>query len=154
MPPEPGGEGRAHERGWLLQTPRKLGGLTPLVIGMFHVIRSASNRFEMPLDTIPFRRRYRMRSKLTTLFLCLAATAWSADDQGGSGIVVHGAGCDAVSAKRIDATTRETRFLQGAKEVGTVRASLTKDGKAMNTPVQGVDAQGKPVNANLVSERQ
>ena len=74
--------------------------------------------------------------------------------KGGAGTVVKGAGFDAVSAKRINATTRETSFLQGVKEVRTVRTSITKDGKTMNTTVSGVDAQGKPVTANLVSEKQ
>jgi len=74
--------------------------------------------------------------------------------KGGSGTVVKGAGFDAVSAKRISATSRETRLLQDAKEVRTVRTSLTKDGKTMFTTVTGFDAQGKPVTANLVSERQ
>ena len=74
--------------------------------------------------------------------------------KGGAGTVVKGAGFDAVSAKRIDARSRETRLLQGEKEVRTVRNSLSKDGKTMNSTVTGVDAQGKPVTANLVSERQ
>ena len=74
--------------------------------------------------------------------------------KGGAGTVVKGAGFDAVSAKRISATTRETTFLQSAKEVRTVRAAITKDGKTMFTTVTGVDAQGKPVTANLVSEKQ
>ncbi len=74
--------------------------------------------------------------------------------KGGAGTVVKGAGFDAVSAKRISATTRETRLMQGEKEVRMVRTSLTKDGKTMFTTVTGVDAQGKPVTANLVSEKQ
>ena len=74
--------------------------------------------------------------------------------KGGTGTVVKGVGFDAVSAKRIDATSRETRLLQGTKEVRTVRNSLTRDGKTMNSTVTGVDAQGKPVTANLISERQ
>ena|ERR1700676_3803255 len=74
--------------------------------------------------------------------------------KGGAGTVVRGAGFDAVSVKRISATTRETRLLQGAKEVRTVRAAIAKDGKTMFTTVAGVDAQGKPVTANLVSEKQ
>jgi hypothetical protein len=74
--------------------------------------------------------------------------------KGGAGTVVKGAGFDTVKAKRITDTSRETRFLQGAKEVRTVRISLSKDGKTMNTTVSGVDAQGKPVTANLVSEKQ
>jgi hypothetical protein len=74
--------------------------------------------------------------------------------KGGTGVVTKGAGFDAVSAKRIDAKTRETHFLQGAKEVRTVRTLIAKDGKTMNTTISGVDAQGKPVNANLVSEKQ
>ena len=74
--------------------------------------------------------------------------------KGGTGTVVRGAGFDAVSAKRISDTTRETAFLHDAKEVRTVRTSLTKDRKTMNTTVTGVDPQGKPVTANLVSEKQ
>jgi hypothetical protein len=74
--------------------------------------------------------------------------------KGGAGTVVKGVGFDAVSAKRISGTSRETRLLLGEKEVRTVRTSLTKDGKTMFTTVTGVDAQSKPVTANLVSERQ
>jgi hypothetical protein len=74
--------------------------------------------------------------------------------KGGAGTVAKGAGFDAVSAKRISDTTRETAFLHDAKEVRTVRTSLTKDRKTMNTTVTGVDPQGKPVTANLVSEKQ
>jgi hypothetical protein len=151
-----------------------------------------------------------MLLKITTLLLCVAAMAWSADPfvgvwkvdvgkslyrtgtppksttvtiaesandedttvtivtgdgaeisyqfktpiKGGAGTVVHGVGFDAVSAKRISATSRETTFLQGAKEVRTVRTSIAKDGKTLNTTIQGLDAQGKPVMANLISEKQ
>src|SRR5579864_4350443 len=70
--------------------------------------------------------------------------------KGGAGSVVKGVGFDTLSAKRISATTRETRILQSEKEVRTVRISLTKDGKTMFTTVTGLDAQGKPVTANLV----
>ena len=74
--------------------------------------------------------------------------------KGGAGTVVKGVGFDAVSAKRISDTSRETRLSQGAKEVRTVRNSLSKDGRTMNSTVTGVDAQGKSVTANLVSQRQ
>ena len=74
--------------------------------------------------------------------------------KGGIGKVVHGVGFDSVSAKRVDDRTRETHYSQGAKEVRTVRMAIAKDGKTMNTTVTGLDGQGKPVNANLVSEKQ
>ena len=45
-----------------------------------------------------------------------------------------------VKAKRFSDTCRETRFFQGVQEVRTVRISLGKDRRIMNTTVSGVDA--------------
>jgi hypothetical protein len=74
--------------------------------------------------------------------------------KGGTGSAVEGGGFDAVTAKRINESTRETHFTQGGKEVRTVRTSVSKDGKTMQAKVKGTDAQGKPVDATLVFEKQ
>ena len=74
--------------------------------------------------------------------------------KGGAGTVVQGAGFDAVSAKRINTNTRETHFMQGGKEVRTVRTTVSKNGKTMTAHVKGKDAQGNPVDGTLVTKKQ
>ena len=74
--------------------------------------------------------------------------------KGGTGTVVQGAGFDAVNAKLINETTRETHFMQGGKEVRTVRTSVGKDGKTLRAIVKGADPQGKPLAATMLFEKQ
>jgi hypothetical protein len=74
--------------------------------------------------------------------------------KGGTGSVVQGAGFDAVTAKQINANTRELHFTQGAKDVRTARITVSKDGKTMRTTLKGTDPLGKPVDATLVYDKQ
>ena len=74
--------------------------------------------------------------------------------KGGTGSVVQGAGFDAVTSKRINDNTRELHFTQGGKEARTARVTISKDGKTMQTTLKGTDAQGKPVDATVVYEKQ
>ena len=60
--------------------------------------------------------------------------------KGGDGEVIDGP-YDAVSSKRVNASTRVTRFKRG-KESRTVRAVTTKDGKALTATIRGTEAQG------------
>ena len=74
--------------------------------------------------------------------------------KGGKGTVVQDVGFDGVTAKKINENTRELRLTQGGAEVRTARVAISKDGTTMRATLKGKDAQGKPVDANLVYDKQ
>lgn len=58
------------------------------------------------------------------------------------------------AAKRIDVNTVEFTLTINGKQVQTDRVVLSKNGKSSVDTITGVDAQGKPVSARLVYQRQ
>jgi hypothetical protein len=80
---------------------------------------------------------------------------FTAPAKGGDGKVVQpGGGFDAVHLNRIKANTRETHFSKSGKMVRTARITVNKDGKTMHGTIKGTDAQGKPIAATVVFEKQ
>jgi hypothetical protein len=79
---------------------------------------------------------------------------FTAPIKGGTGTVIQGAGFDGVHVKRISANSRETHLTQGGKPVRTAHLSVSKDGKTLSGTLKGKDAQGKPLDATVVMEKQ
>jgi len=61
---------------------------------------------------------------------------------------------DALSAKRIDASTVETTQKRKGKKVGTLRRSVSADGKTLTLNALFTDAAGRQVNTLMVYDRQ
>ena len=72
---------------------------------------------------------------------------------GGVGKVIESP-YEAVSGKRMGPNQREITYSKGSKVVLTVRTRVSSDGKTMTASVKGTDAQGKPVEATALFERQ
>ena len=63
-------------------------------------------------------------------------------------------GADTVALKRIDANTSETTWKKAGKVVSTGRSVVSKDGKVRTTTTKGTTADGKPVSAVSVYDKQ
>lgn len=72
---------------------------------------------------------------------------------GGEGKVIESP-YDAVSGKRLGPDRREISYSKGGNVVLTVHSRVSKDGKTMTVTVKGTAAQGKPVDAVAVYDRQ
>ncbi len=60
---------------------------------------------------------------------------------------------DTVSLKRIDAGTVQRTDKKGGKVVQTLTRKVSADGKTLTVAVKGTNAQGQPVNNELVFTR-
>ena len=68
---------------------------------------------------------------------------------------VTGQPWDTISFKRIDANTYTTEIKKaGGKHHTTGRTVISKDGKTMTLTIKGVDAEGKPVSATIIYDKQ
>ena len=78
---------------------------------------------------------------------------YSAPMNGGEGKIINGP-YDAISTKRIDPNTRETRYMQGGKEVRSSHGVAAKDGKSLRVTVKATDTDGKPIAGTIVLDKQ
>ena len=77
-------------------------------------------------------------------------TEYTANYDGKDYPITGSAIADTVSLKRIDANTVERTDKKGGKVVQTLTRKVSSDGKMMTTTVKGTNAQGQPVNNELV----
>jgi hypothetical protein len=61
---------------------------------------------------------------------------------------------DSFASKRVNASTYTTTWLNANKEVGKSRTAVSKDGKVTTITASANDANGKPVTASQVFEKQ
>jgi hypothetical protein len=61
---------------------------------------------------------------------------------------------DTVSVKRVAADTLERTEKKAGKVVQTVTQRVSKDGKTMTVSAKGIDAHGRPIDDELVLEKQ
>lgn len=73
---------------------------------------------------------------------------------GGTGKITGTPAYDGVSSKRVTPTEREVNFSKGGKTVYSTHSKLSADGNSMSLSAKGVNAQGKPVEADAVYEKQ
>jgi hypothetical protein len=79
---------------------------------------------------------------------------YTVPENGGTGKIIESSSYDAVSAKRLNANERETSYSKGGKVVLTVRTTVSKDGKTLNSAVKGTDPAGQVVDGTSVYEKQ
>jgi len=73
--------------------------------------------------------------------------------QGGEGKIIQSP-YEAVSGKRIGPNEREVRYSKGGKVVLTTHNRVSADGKTVTVNVKGSNAQGQPVDAVVVYDKQ
>jgi hypothetical protein len=73
--------------------------------------------------------------------------------QGGDGKIIQST-YEAVSGKRMGPNEREITYSKGGKAVLTAHSRVSADGKTITVNVKGTDAQGKPVDAVAVYDKQ
>jgi hypothetical protein len=73
--------------------------------------------------------------------------------QGGEGKIIQSP-YEAVSGKRIGPNEREVRYSKGGKVVLTTHNRLSADGKTVTVNVKGTNAQGQPMDAVVVYDKQ
>jgi hypothetical protein len=73
--------------------------------------------------------------------------------QGGEGKIIQSP-YEAVSGKRIGPNEREVRYSKGGKVILTTHNTVSADGKTVTVNVKGTSAQGQPVDAVVVYDKQ
>jgi hypothetical protein len=73
--------------------------------------------------------------------------------QGGEGKIIDSP-YEAVSGKRIGPNEREVRYSKGGKVILTTHNTVSADGKTVTVNVKGTSAQGQPVDAVVVYDKQ
>ena len=73
--------------------------------------------------------------------------------EGGEGKIIQSP-YEAVSGKRIGPNEREVRYSKGGKVVLTTHHRVSADGKTVTVNVKGTTAQGQPVDAVVVYDKQ
>jgi hypothetical protein len=73
--------------------------------------------------------------------------------QGGEGKIIQSP-YEAVSGKRIGPNEREVRYSKGGKVILTTNNTVSADGKTVTVNVKGTSAQGQPVDAVVVYDKQ
>ena len=73
--------------------------------------------------------------------------------QGITGAGVPG-GADGYASKRVNTNTYQTTWLRGAKEIGSSRTIVSKDGKVTTITLKATDTTGKPISGVTVFEKQ
>ena len=73
--------------------------------------------------------------------------------QGGEGKIIQSP-YEAVSGKRIGENEREVRYSKGGKVILTTHNTVSADGKTLTVNVNGTNAQGQPVDAVVVYDKQ
>ena len=73
--------------------------------------------------------------------------------KGGEGKIIKSR-YEAVSGKRMGPSQREITYSKGGKVVLTAHSRVSADGKTITVNVKGTDAQGKPVDAVAVYDKQ
>ena len=73
--------------------------------------------------------------------------------KGGEGKIIDSP-YEAVSGKRIGPNEREVRYSKGGKVVLTTHNTVSADGKTVTVNVKGTSAQGQPVDAVVVYDKQ
>ena len=63
-------------------------------------------------------------------------------------------GADAISIKRIDATTFEATLTKAGKVIGTAKSEISKDGKVTTVTAQGTNAEGQATTSSAVYDKQ
>ena len=76
-------------------------------------------------------------------------------EKGGAGKVLEGtAEYDGITAKPVTGNVLDTTTTKNGKEVATRHTVVSKDGKTVRSTVKGINAQGNPVSATEVFEKQ
>jgi hypothetical protein len=73
--------------------------------------------------------------------------------KGGEGKIIQSQ-YEAVSGKRMGPNQREIIYSKGGKAVLTAHSRVSTDGKTVTVNVKGTDAQGKPIDAVAVYDKQ
>jgi len=73
--------------------------------------------------------------------------------EGGEGKIIESP-YEAVSGKRIGPNEREVSYSKGGNVVLTTHSKVSANGKPLTVYVKGTDAQGKPVDATVVYDKQ
>ena len=73
--------------------------------------------------------------------------------QGGEGKIIQ-TPYEAVSGKRVGPNEREVRYSKGGKVILTTHNTVSADGKTVTVNVKGTSAQGQPVDAVVVYDKQ
>ena len=81
------------------------------------------------------------------------ASHYTVPAEGGEGKIIE-APYETVSGKRIGPKEREITYSKGGKAVLTAHSRVSADGKTVTANVKGTDAQGKPVDAVVVYDKQ
>jgi hypothetical protein len=63
-------------------------------------------------------------------------------------------GADAISIKRIDASTFEATLTKAGKVIGTAKSEISKNGKVTTVTAQGTNAEGQTTNSSAVYDKQ
>lgn len=63
-------------------------------------------------------------------------------------------GADAISIKRIDASTFEATLTKAGKVIGTAKSEISKNGKVTTVTAQGTNAEGKATTSSAVYDKQ
>ena len=63
-------------------------------------------------------------------------------------------GADAISIKRIDASTFEATLTKAGKVIGTAKSEISKDGKVTTVTAQGTNAEGQATTSSAVYDKQ
>jgi hypothetical protein len=81
------------------------------------------------------------------------ASHYTVPAQGGEGKIIQST-YEAVSGKRMGPNERAITYTKGGKAVLTAHSGVSADGKTITVNVKGTDAQGKPVDAVAVYDKQ
>jgi hypothetical protein len=63
-------------------------------------------------------------------------------------------GADAISIKRIDASTFEATLTKAGKVIGTAKSEISKNGKITTVTAQGTNAEGQATTSSAVYDKQ
>jgi hypothetical protein len=63
-------------------------------------------------------------------------------------------GADAISIKRIDASTFEATLTKAGKVIGTAKSEISKNGKVTTVTAQGTNAEGQATTSSAVYDKQ
>jgi hypothetical protein len=80
-------------------------------------------------------------------------THYTVPAQGGEGKIIQSP-YEAVSGKRLGPNQREITYTKGGKAALTAKSRVSADGKTITVNIKGTDAQGKPVDAVAVYDKQ
>ena len=81
------------------------------------------------------------------------ASHYTVPAQGGEGKIIQST-YEAVSGKRMGPNQREITFTKAGKAVFTAHSRVSADGNTITVNAKGTDAQGKPMDAVVVYEKQ